>query len=177
MASPRTARFQRTSSRPNRAWAGLSTASFTAVAGSGGKVLLVSFVTIAGIDETILRNVGTLAVKSDQDVADEVQIGAMGLIRVTDTAFAAGVASVPGPITDIEDDGWMVYVPIVQSFQFVSGVGVSNNQATQYHFDSKAKRIIQKGVRVAVVLESTSNSDGFSVALVMRSFAQIRGTR
>ena len=177
MALRRNQRFPQTS-RPNRTWAGSATAAFTAVAGAGTKVLLASFtLSSEGIDETILRNVGLLSVKTDQQVADEDQIGAFGIIRVTDTAFAAGAASVPGPITDSSDDGWMVYVPIAQSFLFGTAVGMQGNFAQGYPFDSKAKRIISGGSRVVLVVESTSGSAGFQIAFVMRLLSQVRGTR
>jgi len=160
-------------SRPNRDWAGVSSTGFTAVAAST-KVLLGSF-TLAnpGIDETILRSVGTIAVESDQGAAVEDQIGAFGMVKVTDTAFAIGITAIPSPITDIADDGWFLYVPFA-----MSGVqGSVPIGALTKDFDSRAKRVLEDGTTIAIVAENASASHGFSIAMVMRVLGQVRGTR
>ena len=161
---------------PNRAWAGLIATGYTTIAPST-KVLLGSIIlSNANIDETILRTVGVLGVMSDQQAASEDIIGAVGFIRVSDTALAAGVASVPGPVTDVADDGWFVYIPIAQSVAFQSAVGVNYDFATQYNFDSKAKRRIEEGMSIAIVAENASASFGFQVALSDRLLTMVTGT-
>ena len=164
------------SSRPNRAWAGVASTGYTTIAPSA-KVLIGSFIlSNTNIDETILRNVGIVSVTSDQQAASEDILGAFGLIVVTDIALAAGVASVPGPVSDIEDDGWMVYVPIAQSMAFQDATGVNYDFATQYAFDSKAKRRFQEGQVVALVAENASASFGFQLAVVFRQLTMVTGT-
>ncbi len=163
-------------SPPNRSWTGSASTAGIAVAGNT-KVLIATFVlSNPNIDETILRTVGLLAVKSDQTTADEEQIGALGFIIVNDLAVAAGVASIPGPITDRGDDGWFVYVPIAQAFNFESGIGVNPNMSTQYPFDSKAKRKIQEGSQVAVVVENAHATSAFTMTIVFRQLTMVRGT-
>ena len=161
-------------SRPNRAWSGIASVGFTGV-GVSAKVILGSFALSSdAIDETILRTVGMLAVESDQSAAVEDQIGAFGMIRVTENAFAVGITAVPGPVTDINDDGWLLMVPFAQSGASVLAAGPSS---VQYPFDSKAKRVVEGGIRAVIVVENASASHVFQVAFVMRLLAQVRGTR
>ena len=118
-----------------------------------------------------------LSVATDQIAAAEQQIGAFGLMIVTDKAAAAGVASIPGPITDIGDD-WFVYVPIVQQLGFATATGFNPGQGVHYPIDSKAKRILEgSGKVIAVVVENIHASFAFEIAFVMRILTQTRGTR
>ncbi len=174
-------RFQNQStfrrSRPNRAWSGLASPTQTPVP-AASKVLIGSYVlSNAQIDETVIRNVGVIGISSDQAAASELQIGAVGMILVTDVAHAAGVASIPGPITDIEDDGWLVYIPFCFEFRFVSGVGVEPDFSHLINFDSKAKRRVQEGSRVAVIAENAHATHAFRVMFVARNLTMISGTR
>ncbi len=169
---PRNAR-----SRPNRSWAISNNATFVGV-GTASKLLLATLTpTNAGIDETIMRTVGMLAVATDQLAATENQIGAFGMIIVTDRAAAAGVASIPGPVTDGGDDGWFVYQPIVQQFGFGSAVGFDASLGQRYMVDSKAKRVLQNGEVVALVVENISAVHAFEIAFMLRILGQVRGTR
>ncbi len=161
---------------PNRSWTGTSSTGPVAVA-AATKVVLATFVlSNPNIDETILRTVGVLAVQSDQAAASEDQIGALGMIVVNDLALAAGAASIPGPITDIGDDGWFLYVPFAQRLNFSSAVGVNPDFAQLYQFDSKAKRRVEEGSGVALIVENASSGHAFNVELVFRQLSQITGT-
>jgi len=169
---PRQRNFKKSPS--NKSWAGLQTNDIT-IAGST-KVLLGSFVlSNAGIDETMLRTVGTLGISPDQSATSEVQIGALGLIVVTDRAAAVGITAIPGPITDIDDDGWFLYIPIVQAFRAGDSTGNTPDWATQYHFDSKAKRIVSDGQQIAMVIENAT-AFGMKASIVMRTLSMVRGT-
>ena len=167
--------FPQRRSPPNRSWAALSS---TAVVGvSTSTKVLVSSLSLSNpnIDETLLRNVGRILVKSDQVAATEVMIGAFGMIVVTDLAVAAGAASIPGPITDAADDGWLLYVPLVSDFTFVTAAGFSNTLSSVYDFDSKAKRKTGEGQKIAVMVENASASFQFQIALVMRTLSMVTG--
>ncbi len=129
-----------------------------------------------GIDETFLRFVGMLSVESDQLIATEAQIGAFGMIVVTDNAFGVGATAIPGPITDGADDGWFVHVPFSNTFSFVSGVGFDANFATQRYFDFKSKRITHSGDTIALVVESAAGSGGFTFSVIARALGMVRGT-
>jgi len=108
--------------------------------------------------------------------ADNITTGAWGMIVVTDLALAAGAASIPGPITDVTDDGWFVWQPILSRLEFVTGAGIEANSAKIVEFDSKAKRIVETGQIVAVMVENASASFAFEFLLNMRLLSMVRGT-
>ena len=95
-------------------WARLVTPVYGTVA-AASKVLIGSF-TLAGVNAgvTVRRTRGEYSIISDQTGADEDQLGAWGMVVVNDIAVAAGVASLPGPVTDLDDDGWFVWEPFLQ---------------------------------------------------------------
>jgi len=169
--------FQRSrTSRPNRGWAASMATTTTSIA-AGTKVLIGSFGPSAvGVDETVLRTVGGIYVASDQTAASEVQIGAFGMINVTDRASAAGVASIPGPGTDAADD-WFLHVSFGAQNYFSSTVGRGPNEGNWYTFDSKAKRILQGvGEELVMIVENLGTVHGFTVIIMLRILAQVRGT-
>ncbi len=169
-------RFQQRSARPNRSWAG-SVSSAPTVVPAASKVLLATFtLNNPGIDETALRTVGGIAVATDNLAGTEDQLGAFGLIVVTDLAAAAGVASIPGPVTDASDDGWFVYVPFAQEW---NGATASGRAFTTqwYPFDSKAKRVVENGSTIALVVENAHATEGLNIYIALRLLSQVRGTR
>ena len=176
MATSRRSRssFQRRSN-PNRSWSGFAFTAFVAVA-ANTKILLGSFtLSNPGIDETILRTVGQLAVVSDQLAATEAQIGAFGFIPVTGLALAAGAASIPGPITDSNAD-WFFYVPFANQFSLASAASFAVVGSLNIPFDSKAKRKFNEATAIAVMVENSSATHGFNVAFVLRMLGMVSGT-
>jgi len=174
---PRHRSFVRSFDRkpPNRSWAGISIAP-VAVAASTKVVLATFALDNAGIDQTFIRNVGVALLRSDQAAASENQRGAFGMIVVSDRAAAVGATAIPGPITDIDDDGWLLYVPINQRFEFSSAVGFDPTGGIQYHFDSKAKRIVHDGQSVALIVENADSSFAFTVSMIFWTLTMVRGT-
>ena len=140
--------------------------------------MLVATFTLSnpGIDETVLRSVGGIAVRSDQLAADEFQEGAFGMIVVSDIAAAAGIASIPDPVSDIDDDGWFVYVPFQQAFTFSSAAGFDARGATWYPFDSRAKRKVEDGSTIAVVVANANSATGLQIGLGFRMLSMVTGT-
>ncbi len=130
---------------------------------ASAKVLLASFsLSNPGIGETIRRTRGVFLVMSDQTTNTELQIGAFGMIVVNDLALAAGAASIPGPETDANDDGWFVWEPFLQVGEPAVGQGASGAEAWPgYRFDSKAMRRVEEGFSIAVMIENSSSSHGF----------------
>ena len=173
---PRHRNFVRSNRRsPNRGWAGITDTGNAVAAAT--KVLLGSVsLSNSNIDETVLRFVGLIGVQTDQFVTDELQIGAFGMIVVNDFAIAAGAASVPGPITDSGDDGWFVHVPFINSFNFGTGVGFESNNMINRYFDFKSKRIVEEGFAIALVVESSSASQGFTFNIIARLLSMVKGT-
>jgi hypothetical protein len=113
-------------------------------------------------------------VSSDQILASEFIVGAFGMCVVSEDAFAAGAASIPGPFSDASSDLWMVHQYFAQSFQFASGVGAGFNGSfgMQLDIDSKAMRKVTEEERLVVMVENGS-ADGmvFNVALRVLSTA------
>ena len=160
--------------RPNRAWSGAFAIVYTTVA-PATKVLIGGLATgvTGGVDLTILRTVGGISVRSDQAAALEPQLGSFGMILVTDIAFAAGIASIPGPATDAGDD-WFVH----QSFQQSGQQDGTSRDGTYYAIDSKAKRVLDgTGMVIAIVAENVSAAQGLQIVDGFRLLTQVRGTR
>ncbi len=159
---------------PNRSWSGFSVVE--QAVSSSSKLLLATFaLNNPGIDETVLRNVGLISISTDQSAASEFQHGALGIIIVTDTAAALGVAAIPSPIADSDDDGWLLHVPFSQFFDLGSNIGF-NTTSVQYSFDSKAKRIVHDGSSLALVIENASATDGFFLGMVLRTLTMVTGS-
>jgi len=98
-------------------------------------------------------------------VTDVEITGAFGLAIVSDQAFAAGVASVPGPFSQADWDGWFVW----RSFDYALEAGdatgfrlISINQEV----DSKAMRKISDNETIVLVAESQNN--GLRISLPLR---------
>ena len=174
MAARRTTSFSPRRTSPNRAWSGINANGNISAAST--KILLGSLVlTNPGIDETVLRMAGIMSIQSDQVVASEDQIGAFGMIIVSTDAASAGVASIPGPITD-PNASWFVYVPFVERFEFDTGSGFVADFSRNYMVASKARRVLQDNQSIALVAESTSLSEGVNIKVVGRLLGQVRGT-
>ena len=158
----------------NRSWTG--TVSTTAVSVPVSTKVLLTRVVLSnpGIDETVLRTVGSISVTSDQTAATENQLGAFGLIIVNDVAATLGVTVIPGPVTDIDDDGWFVYVPVVQRLVVATAVGTVNG--VRYNFDSRAKRIIHDGTGIAVMIENASAASVLIVTIGFRVLTMVTGS-
>ncbi len=138
---------------------------------AASKVLLTTLtLSNPGIGETIRRTRGSFLWDSDQAVADEDYMGAFGLIVVSDLAVAAGVASIPGPVTDANDDGWFVWEPMLSTFEFASVVGFESSSGLHGTFDSKAMRKVEEGFSIAIVVENAS-ADGARFALGFSVYA------
>jgi len=177
MARHNFSRVARGSRRSNKSWSGVVDVN-NSIAGGSAKILLGSLVpSNVGIDETILRTVGLLHVHSDQIAASEPFEGAFGMMVVTDLASAAGAASIPGPLTDIADDGWFVHVPFSGQLAFGSGVGFDGDSGLNERFDFKSKRVVEgKGKVIALMIESSTSSGGFVFSTIIRLLSMLTGS-
>ena len=84
--------------------------------------------------------------------------GAFGLGIVSDQAFAAGAASVPGPWTDQDWDGWYVWQAFALSLEVTTDIGRLIPSNKEYVIDSKAMRKVGANETVVLVIESQSGS-------------------
>ena len=134
---------------------------------------LITTVTLSnpGINETVRRTRGRIDVSSDQAVTQENQFGAFGAVVVSDTAVAAGAASLPGPVTDASDDGWFLWVPFMQTSGSSIGGSPFALGIVSEEFDSKAMRRIEEGFTVAFMVENAHATFGldFAVAIALLS--------
>ena len=127
-----------------------------------------------GIEETILRSVGNIAILTDSAGGAEQQIGAFAMGLFNSIAIAAGVASLPDPVTDVGDDSWFVFQGINQSNLVNTAVGVL--EANLYAFDSKAKRILADGFAIALIVANGHATHGFTINFNVRILSMVRGT-
>jgi len=162
---------RRGGSRIAPTWVGVVPSGATAVA-AASKVLLGTFVLGGSFAETVMRTRGRILVFSDSVSVVENQLGAYGMIVVTDIAAAAGIASIPGPATDASDDNWFVYVPIsMRGHDVIAGADRGSTEA--YDYDSKAMRIVEEGSVVALVVENIHASHGFTVHNQVRMLSKL----
>ncbi len=165
MALRRSASFTRgvRGRRAPTTWGRVCPISFTTVT-QGNKALIATLIlSNAGISETIRRTRGMVIIRSDQAAADEDQFGALGMIVINDLALAAGAASIPGPCTEADDDGWFVWQPaMAHGLQSTAGPGAPNYAV--YEFDSKAMRRVEEGYGIAVMVENGSALHGMAFA-------------
>ena len=157
--------FQRSTRRPVTWQVGPRDASGTIAA--TGKTLWTGSVAEAGgeaSEATIVRTRGggRIVLKSATLAGDGFEVG-LGLAVFTDQAVAAGVASMPGPLTDADWDGWMWHA--IHYVQVVTGTiadGVNAASASVgYEIDSKAMRKWDRGAEtIAAVTEVTELGTG-----------------
>jgi len=133
-------------------WFGFSVAA-TALGGNA-KTLLSSFSAAALLTRpfTIIRTRGVIHVESDQTIASEKTVGAVGAVVVEEEASAAGIASLPGPISEL-DAPFIMYEPFVNSFLFLDATGLQTPAGTYWSFDSKAMRKVGISQDEVVVAE------------------------
>ena len=107
---------------------------------------------------TIARIRGTCSATLDVGAALDAFELAVGLIVVKDEAFAAGAASMPSPISDVEQSWIWHHVfslgPAVNATQ--DGGQILVNQVVQ--IDGKAMRKVQAGETMAFVFEGAQDN-------------------
>ena len=115
---------------------------------------------------TIVRTYLEVLFHSDQQAANEVQNGAIGIAVVSDQALAIGVSAVPTPITDAASDMWLIHKWMMNAFTFASAVGFEENTGRLFSIESKAMRKVNNDQDVAIVIEGHTTGEGatFTVA-------------
>jgi len=134
---------------------------------ANSKVLLASITaamlaTVA--PATIIRTRGIVSVTSDQAAAVEEQLGGIGLTFVSELARAAGVASIPGPVSDFGWEGWFVHQFFAQKQQ----LGANANMSQVYEIDSRAMRKFDDDSGLALVAENIDTTEGLDIAVFLR---------
>jgi len=105
--------------------------------------------------ETIVRVRGLLSAIMTVGTTGNGFFGAFGMGKVTSAAAAAGVGSIPTPITEESWDGWLLH----QYFNVLRGVSDGGNGAgaMNLELDSKAMRKLSEDEAVVGVLEVVEN--------------------
>ena len=151
----------RTSGRGNRLAKTWSRFGFSGVAVSGAQSILgsVTFTTGSGLEATILRSRGQCLLACTPNAVADVEVIGLGIIVVSESAFAAGAASLPGPIADISSDSWLYHS--LHGFDAVAataGDGQSITLNERVEIDSKAMRRLPEGNVVVFMAEALVGS-------------------
>ena len=146
--------------------------SFTSVAAGG-----VDFQSSLTTEEkalrpfTVVRVRGWLFCQNDQSAATERSWGAVGMAVVSDQAVAAGVASLPSPISDEASDLWFAYQYMYADFH-LSAVG-SSALGGAFTFESKAMRKVEDGQDVVVMMENGDATFGINYLVKFRMLVKL----
>ena len=114
---------------------------------------------------TVVRSHFELMLRSDQAAAIEQQSAGFGIAVVSDEATAAGVASVPTPVTEMGSHLWFVHSVM---FGQASTVTDRAEPVQVKSIDSKAMRRVEVGSDIVVVGEKGSVGGGLVLSVAGR---------
>ena len=167
--------FTRTFTRGSRrktTWIGTADQGFQSV-GANAKIILASFGiegSEAGPASTVVRNRGVLSIIPAVVSSAQEIVGAYGMGVVSDQAFAAGAASIPGPWTDSDWEGWMVWVPFAYRLEVSTDISRLLSQFDVV-IDSKAMRKVTAGETMVQMVESQATA--FNVVAPLRTLFKL----
>ena len=122
---------------------------------------------------TIVRSVGLLSVRSDQQAATESPFGGLGFAIVSDQAITVGVTAVPNPVSDVESDLWFLYQAFATGLSLITAAGFETRAFDHFPFDSRAMRKVEEGQDFAAVLANASATDGMDYILNYRLLVKL----
>jgi len=164
----------RSGARRETLWFFTSIVRATLTANGGTLLTSLNAAALALRPFTIVRTHQTIHIKSDQVAASEVQIGAWAALVVSEAASAAGVASVPTPISEGDSDLFFAYQAMVNEFTLATAVGIDADAGTQYVLDSKAMRRVNGDQDVITVAEvDASTGDGMVITTFGRMLVKL----
>jgi len=137
---------------PGQAGGGEQTISAT------GKVILGAGASALNDGLTVVRTRGQLLVRqSTSAAANNGYTFGMGICIVSSDAFAVGITAIPGPITDMDWDGWFYHdFGFVQSNTATTAdIGEQISATYRKDVDSKAMRKLGINDTIVAVFEST----------------------
>ena len=154
---------QRIRSKRSTGWAqGPGGEANTTVTSSSIQILGSGVVTILG-KVTLIRTRGELSFALSAATAGANGFAcAFGIAVLTTPAFSAGTGSIPGPITEMDWDGWLYH----RFFNCLSNAPITNAAsedvdamlpvaaAVRFEVDSKAMRKFDEDETIAAVFES-----------------------
>jgi len=118
---------------------------------------------------TVVRTHLLIHVQSDQEVASETYIGALGMIVSSDQATGA---TLPVPIANVDAD-FFLWEPWIGAFNLVSGVGYTEPTGYVSKVDSKAMRKVGPNQDIRVMAESASPTAGQIVSVLGRMLVKL----
>ena len=142
--------------RRTTTWFDIPPTSTIMTASGGTLVSVLNAAALALRPFTIVRTHLLVHITSDQLAADEIQMAAVGFAVVSDQASAAGVGSIPTPVTENGSDLWFLHQFVINEFALNSAIGFDANAGHQYLIDSKAMRKVDIGQDVVQVAEQTT---------------------
>ena len=135
-------------------WIGSADQGYTAVA-AGANVIQQNGATLG--NTTITRVRGGWSVQPQTYAADLNLIGVIGFGLVSDQAFTAGAASIPGLWTDPDWGGWFLWLPFQYRYEVTTDVGrlvLGGPGQGGGELDSKAMRKVAPNETLVVMVES-----------------------
>ncbi len=170
MARSRRFRSRQQSNQRHTEWLGTPPSTGVTVLGAATSVLFGFFDTRDASNFfpgpfTIVRTRGLFSAQSDLATGGD-PFGAFGFTVVSGEAFDAGIASIPTPYTENDEDRWFVN-------QFWQQIAINTGDAriyTQnvYPFDSKAMRKVNNGDVIVAIVENASATQGSHMLMDFR---------
>ena len=136
-------------------WLPIDIASFS-VSAAGTIVNSLTTAEKARRPFTVIRTHLEVAMNTDQIIASEDQIGAVGMCVVSDQAVAIGAMAVPTPVTDLDSDLWFVHQLMFGEFVFMTAAGFQARTSVRTTIDSKAMRKVDDSEDLIMVAQSSS---------------------
>ncbi len=130
----------------------------TTITGTGKTILGSGFVLLAD-GNTLVRTRGHVLhyLESSAAISDGFN-GAFGIGIVTAQAFAIGVTAMPGPVAELDWDGWLFHQFYTIRGLFVTTPGQSQGPAfIRFDVDSKAMRKVDENEVIFAMYEGTES--------------------
>ena len=130
-----------------------------------GKVLLSVIAHSGGGVLTLVRTRGTGFFGYDPAAADNDVFAAVGLIKASADAATAGAASLPGPISDADNDGW-IYHRYFGARSLTGSADEAQGMLTdRFEVDSKVMRKMDGASEVLVWVAEVQTIDGGNLSV------------
>ncbi len=170
--TPRGRHFVTRGSKRQTTWVGPADQDYVLVA-SGAVAINQSFDPVAaGMNKpTITRVRGLVSITPASGAADVEINGAWGFAVVSDQAFAAGAASIPGPYDEAGWDGWFAWGAFSMKLDVTSDIGRLSPFGKSWEIDSRGQRKVSDNETIVVMVES--NLGAVEIAIVHRMLLKL----
>ncbi len=158
--------------RRQNVWLGVNVQTTAIAAATAVLVASLNAAALALRPFTVVRTRMLIRWSSDQSAATERPFGAIGQIVVSDEAAAAGVASIPDPVTN-PSAPWFFYEPLSDEIIFKSGVGIDSGAGYVVLGDSKSMRKVGQNEDITLIATNSSSTDGANVVVQGRILVKL----